>query len=872
MKFFTKKSVIRKIIIAIVIVMSFNFSIPQTVQADAGGIFVSPLVALVTVIFDSIQHVLEWSMLGESRSFLKQKGSSKEGAATAVIDISKLSGDGKTLKFDGEIWGMGDYGIPVISYTPEEIFSNRVPALDINFINPSVSGGKEEKHIAAQIQDIIASWYVAIRTLAVVGLLSVLVYLGIRMMLTGIAADRAKYKKMLMDWIVAVCIVFMLHYIMSFALTMSETVTAMLSSDLGKTVTVNVPDGTTFNTNLMGFVRFMIQCTDLEQKLTFLALYIILVIYSVRFTWVYLKRVVNMAFLTLIAPVVALTYPIDKVSDGKAQAFNMWIKEFSFNALLQPLHLLLYTVLVGSALQLAVDNPLYAIVCLGFIMAGEKLLKKMFGFDKASGGTLGSLAAAAGVTSMASKALNTLGHKAPGGGQKGKIRTKDIPEREGRDNDGNSPLSAFRNATADESIGAGMEHDNANTGGGQDPNGAPQGGPGAGTDPNGGPQEPPLPPPSENNEELNQLEGQLAGYDETDPYFMDPAHQDMQRRYQELREEQDRNNRPDDTPPPPPPQTPPQRGYDNPFARPENAPKEESLWDVMKSDTQNALGRGRDRWNTARAYLGKGEEKAENRERLKRNLKNQIGDGVRRRAIGAWKTLPTVGYKAARGTLRTASRIALASAMGGLGLAIGATTGDGEKALSMALGAGGVGWAAGDNLFDASVGKVMKDKSISDTYNAGKYGNTIDARNEKADKEYFKSQKFDNFYEKYYKGQDNPNGGKYTKQQLKDITRSYRKAGITSEKDIRKAIKLENQYRKASPNLSEDKVRAQVQNIVQGYNDMDTQDRRAFTNREARENMIQNLSGLVGSNNQTTEQRRQLAEQVFQGYVDFRNL
>ena len=40
-----------------------------------------------------------------------------------------------------------------------------------------------------------------------------------------------------------------------------------------------------------------------------------------------------MAFLTIIAPLVALTYPIDKINDGKAQAFNMWFKEYIFNLL-----------------------------------------------------------------------------------------------------------------------------------------------------------------------------------------------------------------------------------------------------------------------------------------------------------------------------------------------------------------------------------------------------------------------------------------------------------------------------------------------------------------------------------------------------------
>lgn len=35
----------------------------------------------------------------------------------------------------------------------------------------------------------------------------------------------------------------------------------------------------------------------------------------------------------MIAPLVALTYPIDKVKDGKAQAFDMWFKEYTMNAI-----------------------------------------------------------------------------------------------------------------------------------------------------------------------------------------------------------------------------------------------------------------------------------------------------------------------------------------------------------------------------------------------------------------------------------------------------------------------------------------------------------------------------------------------------------
>ena len=52
-----------------------------------------------------------------------------------------------------------------------------------------------------------------------------------------------------------------------------------------------------------------------------------------------------MSFFTMIAPLVALTYPVDKVKDGKAQAFDMWFKEYIFNLLIQPMHLILYTIL-----------------------------------------------------------------------------------------------------------------------------------------------------------------------------------------------------------------------------------------------------------------------------------------------------------------------------------------------------------------------------------------------------------------------------------------------------------------------------------------------------------------------------------------------
>ena len=93
----------------------------------------------------------------------------------------------------------------------------------------------------------------------------------------------------------------------------------------------------------------------------------------------------------------------------------MWLREYIFNLLIQPFHLILYTMLVGAAVDLVTASPIYAIVAIGFMVPAEKLLRKFFGFDKA--GTLsaaGSFAGGALFTAMINK-MNKGGPSGKGG-------------------------------------------------------------------------------------------------------------------------------------------------------------------------------------------------------------------------------------------------------------------------------------------------------------------------------------------------------------------------------------------------------------------------------------------------------------------------
>ena len=98
-----------------------------------------------------------------------------------------------------------------------------------------VGGGTDSVEIssAKTLQPTVAKWYKTFRNIAIVSLLSILVYVGIRITLSSISSDKAKYKQMLMDWVVALCLVFLMHYIMAFAVTINEKIIKAVSAISG---------------------------------------------------------------------------------------------------------------------------------------------------------------------------------------------------------------------------------------------------------------------------------------------------------------------------------------------------------------------------------------------------------------------------------------------------------------------------------------------------------------------------------------------------------------------------------------------------------------------------------------------------------------
>ena len=291
-----------------------------------------------------------------------------------------------TLEYDEETKAM------TLNKTSKELLSREA----INFVSA-----------AGILRSPVSSMYKTFQLIAIVFLLSMLVYVGIRMALTSVASDKVKYKKMLLDWFIALALVFVLHYIMAFIMNISSKLTTLFEESSIENVLLQIPNGTKVNvdgtellldqstdnvdlwaTNFIGVIRFyagLVQYTGYTVKgIGYTIMYCVMVAYMVIYTFMYLKRVFYMAFLTMVAPLVAITYPFEKIEDGKAKGFTLWLKEYVLTAMLQVIHCLAYVTIFGSVMQMVVDFPVYGLIGLAFLFPVERLLRNIFGLNSES--------------------------------------------------------------------------------------------------------------------------------------------------------------------------------------------------------------------------------------------------------------------------------------------------------------------------------------------------------------------------------------------------------------------------------------------------------------------------------------------------------
>lgn len=308
--------------------------------------------------------------------------------------------------------GVKDGTETIILLTPDDILFNKLYITDINFFDFDLpTSGLNNASAVLTIRQQVSLWYYVMRVIAISILLCILIYVGIRMALSTIASEKAVYKTMLVDWVVSLTLVFLLHYIIIATISVNESLVKVISSVLA--------DGDPIKDGINSIKTQAFGLSAVKGTAA-VVIYFVIITQTLAFLISYVKRMLTLAFLIIISPLITITYSIDRIGDGKSQALNSWLKEFIYNILLQPFHCILYAAFVTAAADICKTGSLagmiLAMLCIKFVWDGENIVRKIFGFDKA--GTVANAAASAAVAMTAVNAMKSAGKTAAGAGLK----------------------------------------------------------------------------------------------------------------------------------------------------------------------------------------------------------------------------------------------------------------------------------------------------------------------------------------------------------------------------------------------------------------------------------------------------------------------
>ena len=286
------------------------------------------------------------------------------------------------------------------------------------------------------INKTVSFWYSIFRKIALVVYMIILAYMGVRIMLASTGRDMERYKSLFMYWCAGVAILFFYPYVMKYAIQLNDTAVKLVENskvtilksnnkslgynpsapELGSNTTTDSnnsfdanDDGTSdlengesqkttdpvtinfdvspFNTSVKGSTNYMAVISQKANNTRSFAIsltYLILTWQLITLIVFYYKRVFTIALLITIFPLVAASFAIDRVADGKSQAFGKWNKEFILNVFIQTFHAIVYvfvcgtvSVTMGSGNNDSMD---YVLIITGitFLFTGEEIMKKIF--------------------------------------------------------------------------------------------------------------------------------------------------------------------------------------------------------------------------------------------------------------------------------------------------------------------------------------------------------------------------------------------------------------------------------------------------------------------------------------------------------------
>lgn len=268
--------------------------------------------------------------------------------------------------YDGELSEYEDEVSEFRWFTIQDLVLGKITLFDANFFDTSV-GSNVSNNPNILMKENVRTWYYSVNQIAIIANLLVLIYVGIRMAISTVAEEQARYKTMLFDWVGSLIILFALPYILTFIFAIADALLKLLPQVTGKD---------NFEALLTTKLYDQIIGDKADGVITIITSTITLVLltyYQVKFFFKYFIRFIKIGFLIVISPIITITYSIDKKS-----AYNIWLKELLGAIFMQLVNAIMYIVFIFSAAEIATKAPLITVAFFMALSKGEKIFYALF--------------------------------------------------------------------------------------------------------------------------------------------------------------------------------------------------------------------------------------------------------------------------------------------------------------------------------------------------------------------------------------------------------------------------------------------------------------------------------------------------------------
>lgn len=317
--------------------------------------------------------------------------------------------------------------------TSLNIFSS-MPVKDGETYEPNkyIRGDSNQSGVV-QIGDRLDDFFAFFTKLAVIAYMMMLVYIGIRILLNAGTEKNAKYKDFLVYWVQGVALLFLFPFVMKYTIVINNAFVEFIAQNkenllnfgdsfsqpgipvVNDNATMDdmqaASDGAQLALNEgTDYMSMMFREAEEKGWLVYGICWVIMVKQLLSLLIIYFKRLLMTIFLIAVFPLVMISYAIDKLGDGKSQAFGNWVKEFLLNVFIQSFHAIVYVICMALIIHLGSasagginDNWLLIIIVVTFISKGDDLLRSIFHMKGGGGDTVKGIAATAVQTHAAVK-------------------------------------------------------------------------------------------------------------------------------------------------------------------------------------------------------------------------------------------------------------------------------------------------------------------------------------------------------------------------------------------------------------------------------------------------------------------------------------